>query len=151
MSHSYVSALFHCVFSTKDRRPLIPATLAERLHPYMGGIARDNSMKILEIGGTENHVHFLLSLCTKLSISKAVQLIKGGSSKWVHDAFPQNHAAFAWQEGYGAFTIGISQTRRTIEYIRKQKEHHTTKSFEDEFKAFLKKHWIDYDEEYVFG
>ncbi len=151
MSHTYVSALFHCVFSTKQRRRLISGVLSERLHPYMGGVARDNKMKILEIGGTENHVHFLLSVPATLSLAKAVQLIKGGSSKWVHDTFPQEHGGFEWQEGYGAFSVGISQTTRTREYIRRQMEHHKTRSFEDEFRAFLKKHWIKYDEEYVFG
>ena len=151
MSHTYVSALYHCVFSTKERRPLIPAALAERLFPYMGGIARENEMKVLEIGGTENHVHFLLSLPAPLALAKGIQLIKGGSSKWVHDTFGEEHTRFAWQEGYGAFSIGVSQIQHTIEYIRGQQEHHSRKSFEEEFRAFLKEHWIEYDDAHVFG
>lgn len=151
MSHTYVSAMYHCVFSTKERRPLIPDTLAPRLFPYMGGIARENAMKLVEIGGVESHVHFLLSLPATMSLSKAMQLIKGGSSKWVHDTFPKEHKGFAWQEGYGAFSISISQTQSTLTYIRNQKAHHARRTFEDEFKAILRKHWIEYDEGYVLG
>jgi len=102
-------------------------------------------MKALVIGGVEDHVHLLLSLPSTLAISKAIQLIKGGSSKWVHDSFP-GHLDFAWQEGYGAFTIGISQARGTIRYIKSQAEHHRRKSFQEEFLAFLKKHGIQFDE-----
>ena len=81
---SYVSSYFHCVFSTKERRPLIPPPLRERLLPFLGGIARQNGMKAIEIGGAPDHVHILLSFPSTISIAKALQLIKGGSSKWVH-------------------------------------------------------------------
>ena len=106
MAHSYVSALFHCVFSTKERQRLITEDLQERLWQYMGGIARENKMRALTIGGADDHVHLLLSMPSTLTIAKAMQLIKGGSSKWVHDTFPQLKD-FEWQEGYGAFSIGI--------------------------------------------
>ena len=151
MSHTYISALFHCVFSTKNRAPLISVTLAKRLFPYMGGIAREHDMKLVEIGGIENHVHFLISLPSVISIAKAMQLIKGGSSKWVHETFGNEGKGFAWQDGYGAFSIGVSQSEQTIAYIRNQEVHHQKKSFEEEFRAILQKHWITYDEEYVFG
>ena len=88
MGHSFTSSLFHCVFSTKGRRLLITEDLRLRLWPYMGGIARDNRMKALTIGGVEDHVHLLLSLPSTLAIAKAIQLIKGGSSFWVHENFP---------------------------------------------------------------
>ena len=81
--------------------------LQERLWPYMGGIARENNMKALAIGGIEDHIHLLISLPATLSIAKAIQLLKGGSSKWVHDRFP-DHNNFKWQEGYGAFSVNIS-------------------------------------------
>ncbi len=110
MPHSYVSALYHCVFSTKERRKEITEELQERLWPYMGGIARENKMRALAIGGVEDHVHLLLSIPSILSIAKAMQLIKGASSKWVHDTFPE-HKSFEWQEGYGAFSVGISTGR----------------------------------------
>ncbi len=150
MSHTYVSALYHCVFSTKERRRIITPALQERLWPIMGGIAREQGVKALTIGGVEDHVHLLLSLPTTMSIAKAVQLIKGASSKWVHDAFPE-HGCFAWQEGYGAFSIGISQTDATLAYIRSQREHHRQTTFQEEFRTFLKKHGIEYDERYVWG
>jgi putative transposase len=150
MAHSYTSALFHCVFSTKDRRKLIDADLQSRLWPYLGGIARENNMKALAIGGVEDHVHLLLSLPSTMPVAKAIQLIKGGSSKWIHDEFPHLRG-FAWQEGYGAFSIGVSQIEDTQRYITNQAEHHRTRSFEDEFIAFLNRHEVDYDPRYVWG
>jgi REP element-mobilizing transposase RayT len=150
MSHSYVSALYHCVFSAKERRKIITEDLQERLWPYMGGIARENRMKALEIGGVEDHVHLLLSIPSTLTIANAMQLIKGGSSKWVHDTFPK-YKDFEWQEGYGAFTVGISQVPDTKNYIRNQHEHHRTKTYQEEFITFLEKHGIEYDRRYVCG
>jgi putative transposase len=150
LSHTYVNALFHCTFSTKGRRRLITADLQERLWPFLGGIAREQGLKALAIGGVEDHVHLLLSLPATMPVAKAIQLVKGASSKWVHDTFPE-HRVFAWQEGYGAFSIGVSQTTATIAYIRRQPEHHRHKTFQDEFRLFLKKHGIQYDERYVWG
>ena len=150
MSHSYVNSLFHCVFSTKERRKTITPDLEDRLWQYMGGIARDNKMKAMQIGGIEDHIHLLLSLSSTVTVSKALQLIKGGSSKWVHDTFPQ-HAGFEWQEGYGAFSIGVSQVEDTKQYIAKQREHHRTKTFQEEFIAILERHGIEYDPRYVWG
>jgi putative transposase len=149
MSHSYVSQLMHCVFSTKERRPLITPHLQERLFPYIGGIARKNMMKLITAGGVEDHIHLLLSLPKTLDIAHAMQLIKGGSSKWIHDEFTE-HRMFAWQEGYGAFSIGIGEVERTVKYINNQAVHHKRKDFETEFISFLDKHHIEYDERYVF-
>jgi len=100
------------------------------------------------VGGTEDHVHILLSLHAAMPLAKAVQLLKDSSSRWMNE----NQAkGFAWQEGYGAFTLGVSQKSRTIDYIKRQAEHHRKRSFEEEFLAFLKKHAIDYDPKYVWG
>ena len=145
---SYVSSYYHCVFSTKERRPLITPGLQERLWPYLGGIARQNEMKAIEIGGVADHVHILLSLPSTLSIAKAMQLIKGGSSKWVHDSFPE-HRLFGWQVKYGAFGVSVSLLDKTIQYIRNQAEHHRKMTFQEEFLALLKKHGIAYDERYL--
>ena len=150
MPHSYVSALFHCAFSTKGRRRTISPELQDRLWPYLGGIARENKMKALAVGGIEDHVHLLLSLPSTIEVAKAIQLIKGGSSKWVHDTFPE-HRDFAWQEGYGAFSIGISQLEETKRYIATQREHHRRRTFQEEFLAFLKKHGIEYDPQHIWG
>lgn len=100
------------------------------------------------VGGTENHAHVLLSLPATIALAKAVQLIKGASSHWMNE----NHTnGFAWQQGYGAFTVGISQRDDTIAYIRSQAEHNRKRSFEEEFVAFLKKNGIEYDPQYVWG
>jgi REP element-mobilizing transposase RayT len=143
--HSFTSCHLHVVFSTKERRRLITLDLQQRLWPYLGGIARENKIKALCVGGVEDHVHILLSLPSTVAISKAVQLLKGNSSKWIHETFPAQHG-FAWQEGYGAFSIGISGVDDTIKYIQSQSEHHRTKLFKEEFVAFLKKHGLEYDE-----
>ncbi len=148
MSHTYVSELVHCVFSTKERRNLIPADIQPALCAFLGGIARKNGFKALMVGGTENHVHILLSLPASMPLAKAMQLIKGASSHWMNEKHTQG---FTWQEGYGAFTVGISQKDDTIAYIRSQGEHHRKRSFEEEFVAFLKKHDVEYDPQYVFG
>jgi len=140
----------HYVFSTKDRRKLISPTLQNQLWPYLGGIARENEMKALAVGGMDDHVHLLVSLPSTLSVAKGIQLIKGGSSKWIHDTFPE-HGTLAWQEGYGAFSIGVSGVEDTIAYINRQAEHHRGKTFEEEFIGFLNRHGIDYDPRYVFG
>ena len=150
MAHSFVCSYFHCVWSTKERKPLITADLEQRLWPYMGGIARDNGFKALAVGVVANHVQLLLSLPGSLAVAKAVQLSKGGSSKWIHDVFPE-HRTFAWQEGYGAFSIGVSQLDPTVLYIHNQKEHHRRKSFQDEFLSFLKRHRVEYDPRFIWG
>lgn len=149
MSHSYVSSLMHCTFSTKDRHPVIDSDLESRLWPYLGGIARENRMKALAIGGTPDHVHALLSLPGMMSFAKAVQLIKGGSSKWIHDTF-HKYRKFEWQEGYGAFSVSASEMNKTVEYIENQKEHHRKRTFQEEFLELLKKHGIEYDSRYIF-
>jgi REP element-mobilizing transposase RayT len=133
------------VFSTKERRRLITLDMQPRLWAYLGGIARENKMKALCVGGVEDHVHVLLTLPAVLSISKAVQLIKGNSSKWIHETFPAQRD-FAWQEGYAAFSIGISGVDDTIKYIQSQAEHHRTRTFKEELIAFLNKHGLEYDE-----
>lgn len=150
MAHSYVSSHLHYVFSTKERRKLITRDLRDRLWPYLGGIAREHQMKALGVGGTDDHVHLLLSLPSTLSVAKAVQIIKGGSSKWISEQFPLQRD-FEWQEGYGAFGVSISRIARTREYIAGQEEHHRTRTFEEEFIRFLERHGIEYDPKYVFG
>ncbi|HEY3760709.1 MAG TPA: IS200/IS605 family transposase [Verrucomicrobiae bacterium] len=145
---SYISSYFHCVFSTKDRRPFIKPELRERLWPFLGGIARQNKMTTMEVGGMEDHVHILLSLPATISISKAMQLIKGGSSKWIHETFSEQRT-FAWQEEYGAFSVSVSQLDKTVAYIRGQPEHHRKMTFQEEFLMLLKKHSIKYDERYL--
>ena len=147
-SMSYVSAYFHCVFSTKDRRPLITPELRDRLWPFLGGIACQNKMKAIEVGGVEDHVHILLSLPSTMAVAKALQLVKGGSSKWIHETFPTQRL-FAWQEEYGAFSVSVSQPDKAIEYSKGQAKHHRKMTFQEEFLALLKRHHVEYDERYL--
>jgi putative transposase len=149
MSHTYCSALFHCVFSTKERRKTISPAIQPRLWAYVGGVAREHGMKALAIGGTEDHVHLLLSLPSSLPVAKAMREVKSASSLWMKQISAQR--SFEWQEGYGAFSIGWTQVGTTIAYIAKQKEHHQKRDFQAEFLAFLKKHRIEYDPKYVWG
>ena len=107
-------------------------------------------MKAIEIGGMPDHVHILLFLPSTLSIAKALQLFKGGSSNWVHETFPE-HRFFGWQVKYAAFSVSVSQLAKTIEYIRNQEAHHRKMTFQEEFLALLKKHRVTYDERYLWG
>ena len=143
--HSFVSCLIHCVWSTKNREPCLIPDLRERLWPYLGGIAKQNQMKTLAIGGAADHVHILLSLPATLSVAKAMQLLKGNSSKWIRETFPKMRP-FAWQEGYGAFSVGISGVDATVTYINNQTEHHRKRSFREESIAMLQKHGFEYEE-----
>ena len=127
---------------------MITPALRERLWPFLGGIARQNKMMAMEIGGVEDHVHMLLSLPSTISIAKALQLIKGGSSKWVHETFP-DQSLFAWQVKYGSFSVSVSQLDKIIEYIKQQAEHHRKMTFKEEFVALLKKHRLQFDERYL--
>jgi REP element-mobilizing transposase RayT len=124
---------------------MLTSDLCDRLWPYLGGIARENKMKALAIGGAADHVHMLISLPATLSVAKAVQLLKGNSSKWIHETFSKLRS-FQWQEGYGAFSIGISGVDATVRYIRSQPEHHRTKTFKEEVTSMLRKHGFDFDE-----
>jgi putative transposase len=141
MAHSRICCLIHVVFSTSERRATIRPDMEDRLHAYLGGIAHTNRMHALAIGGTADHVHLLLSLPGTVSISKSVQLLKSGSSKWVHENFPTAQH-FSWQEGFGAFSIGVSQRAATVKYIQSQHEHHTRIIFADELNKFLAVHEI---------
>ena len=127
---------------------MITPSLQERLWPYLGGIAREHKMTALEIGGVADHVHILLSLPSSMAIAKGLQLIKGGSSKWVHDTFPE-HRLFGWQVKYRSFSVSFSQLDNIVEYIRNQAEHHKKMSFKEEIIALLRKHRIQYDEHYL--
>ena len=148
MANTYASINIHYVFSTKNREPVLFGETRERLWAFMGGIARENKMKAQAIGGVADHIHLLIALPPALSISKAVQIIKGSSSLWIHQTFPKLRG-FAWQEGYGAFTVSVSHLKETIAYINNQEEHHRTKGFKEEYLAFLKRHAIDYQEKYL--
>ncbi|HUO85062.1 MAG TPA: IS200/IS605 family transposase [Thermoanaerobaculia bacterium] len=149
MSHTYTNLLVHCIFSTKNREHHLDEEIRSRLWPFIGGIARENGIKALEVGGFTDHVHMLLSLPATMPVAKAMQLIKAGSSRFVKETYARPR--FAWQEGYGAFSVSMSSRDRTIEYIRNQEKHHRKRTFQEEFLEILQKHGIDYDPRYVWG
>jgi len=141
MSHSYICCLVHVVFSTSECRPLIRENMQNRLHAYIGGIARENGMAALAVGGVADHAHVLLSLSRTVAVAKAVQLLKAGSSKWLKESYGELKG-FAWQEGYAAFSVSLSQRDRTVDYILRQPEHHKRITFAEEYSKFLRVHGI---------
>ena len=150
MANSYTSLFIHIIFSTHNRERVLISALRNRLWAYMGGIARENKIKPVSIGGTMDHAHMLISIPAIIPVAKAVQLVKGGSSKWLHENI-SSFRNFAWQEGYGAFSIGASQVDEVAAYIARQEEHHRVKSFQEEYLNYLKEYRIEYDERYLWG
>jgi putative transposase len=148
MANTYTALHYHFVCSTKHRKPWITPDIEERIWEYLGGIAKENKIKPLKIGGVDDHIHMLLGAPPTLAPSKIAQLIKGGSSAWIHDTFPKLRE-FAWQDGYGAFTVSKSLVPDVIAYILNQREHHRVKTFKEEYLALLERHGIDFDERYV--
>ena len=148
MAHTYTDLLVHLIFSTKDRTPLLDAKLKSRLFPYMGGIIRELDGTALAINGPSDHVHILILLPAKITLSEMVGKLKANSSGWIHREFTDKQA-FTWQTGYAAFTVSHSQKQSVLDYIAHQEEHHRKVSFQDELIAFFKKHEIEYDERYL--
>ncbi len=147
MPHTYSQNYLHVVFSTKERRKLITKDFQPKLWSYMAGIGRNNDFLVLANGGMEDHAHLLIQLPATLTLAKAVQLLKGGSSKLVGE----HGREFSWQEGYGAFGVSKSNINAVVKYIANQEKHHRKITFEEEFIALLEKHGIEYDPKYVFG
>jgi len=148
MAQTLTRVRLHIVFSTKDRRNLITPAVESELHAYLGGICRNRESPALAIGGTENHVHLLISLSKNLALSDFMMMLKKDSSKWIK----KNRSTFRdfhWQDGYGAFSIGESQVRTVTEYIRGQKERHATLTFEDELVALAERYGVAFDLRYL--
>lgn len=145
---SHTNLLYHIVFATKERAPLITSVLRPELHKYLGGIVRNLGGTALEINGMAEHVHALAVLPPTVSVSDFMSKLKANSSSW---AKAQTRGRFAWQRRYGAFTVSESQVERVRNYIRNQEEHHRKTTFEDEYKALLRAHRIDIDEEHLWA
>jgi putative transposase len=150
MSHSYSSNRIHLVFSTKNREKRIPPELQTKLWPYMAGIARNHGFQAIKVGGVEDHAHTLLLLPPTIPLSKAVQILKSCSSKWLNETGAAGRG-FSWQEGYGAFSVSASQTDGVLRYIQNQPSHHAKRSFENEFLELLKRYGVAYDPAHVLG
>ena len=150
MSHTYSSNRIHVIFSTKERERRFGEEIRPKLWAYMAGIAHNHGFEAMIVGGEPDHIHALLLLPPAMPLAKAVQLLKGSSSKWLNESGAAGRD-FAWQEGYGAFSVSASQTANVFRYIRNQSSHHAKKSFAEEFVALLKRYGIPYDPAYVLG
>jgi REP element-mobilizing transposase RayT len=148
MAQSLSSILIHLIFSTKNREPLVTAEIEPVLHRYMAGILKEKHCPALTIGGTPDHVHVLFTLARTTSVSDVVEDLKKDSSKWIKTQGAAFHQ-FHWQAGYGAFSIGQSSVAQTRQYIDNQKQHHVKQTFQDEYRAFLMKYGVEYDERHV--
>ena len=148
MGDSYTNLLYHIVFSTKDRRPLITPDYEVRLYDYIGGTIRSLGGISLEVNGVEDHVHVLAKLRPDRALSDVLRKLKANASGWMHRVFPALED-FTWQRGYGAFTVSQSSVNEVREYIARQKQHHQKISFRDEFIRFLIANEIEFDERYV--
>jgi REP element-mobilizing transposase RayT len=148
MAQTFTNLLTHIIFSSKDRTPSIGQEFRADLHAYMGGIIRNLAGQALLVNGTADHVHLLVWLPPIVAIAEALRVLKSNSSKWIHETFPAQNA-FAWQAGYGAFSVSQSNVAAVLKYIRDQERHHRRKSFQEEFLAFLKRNNIAYDERYI--
>jgi len=147
MSRTFTNLLTHLIFSTKDREAVIVPEIKSELFAYLGGLTRELKGKAYGINGLTDHVHLLISLPPVVSISEALRFIKSNSSGWVHDKWPRR--SFAWQLGYGAFSVSKSNAPEVLMYIGNQEAHHRKRTFKDEFVDLLRKHEIEYDERYI--
>lgn len=148
MPQSLANIYIHLIFSTKDRQPLLTDTIRPSLHSYLGQIGKTLECPIILVNSVEDHVHILHRLSRTVTISKAVEEFKKSTSKWLKSQSP-DLANFSWQSGYGAFSVSESNLDSVTAYIQNQREHHRTKSFQDEFREFLKKNKLTFDEQYL--
>jgi len=149
MAQTLVCLRVHVVFSTKDRQPMITPEIEPELYAYLGGVMRNLGSRCLAAGGTNNHVHLLVSQSKNMALSKLMEEIKKSSSKWTKTKGPELRT-FGWQDGYGAFTIGQSQVEAVEQYIARQKERHKKQTFEEELET-LQKYQVPYDERYIWS
>jgi putative transposase len=147
VASTHLSLHYHVVFSTKDRVPLIAAAWRERLHAYLGGVVRNVHGVPEAIGGMADHVHLLIGLRATTCLADVVRDVKAVSSRWVHEETGERY--FAWQEGYGAFTVSASQRDAVRAYIARQEAHHQKRTFQEEYIELLKRSGVDYDARFL--
>ena len=150
MANTFTQLRYHCVFSTKDRTPLIVSKIEKQVWAIVAETANRRGMNALRVGGIENHIHILLDIPKTLAVAEALKQLKGGSSHALNTAglIP---GRFAWQDGYSAFTVIASSIPDVVEYVAKQREHHRRRTFEDESAALLEKSGVEYNERYLLG
>jgi putative transposase len=148
MPQSLARMLIHLVFSTKNREPVLTPEVRRELHPYLVGVLNGIDCPSVQVGGVEDHVHLFFGLSRTMAMSSVVEAVKTSSSKWIKmkgRAFGNFH----WQAGYGAFSVSQSVADTVVAYIQNQAEHHRTMTFQEEYRKFLDKHQVAYDEKYV--
>jgi REP element-mobilizing transposase RayT len=150
MANTFSQIYFHIVFSTKNRVDFIDPDIEARVWAYIGGIARKHKMTAIQVGGIDNHIHGLVGAPTTALASQVAKYLKGDSSYWIHNEFPKMQD-FAWQDGYGVFSVSKSLIPNVVDYIKGQRQHLAKQTFDEEFVELLKLHEIDYDERYLFG
>ncbi len=148
MPQSLAKILVHLVYSTKNRERILTEDIREELHRYTAGILKNYESPAILINSVEDHIHILFSQSRNYTLADLVEQVKKGSSKWIKTR-GRAFARFHWQNGYGAFSVSQSNVKKVTAYIQRQQEHHKRQSFQDEFRAFLKRHDIEYDERYV--
>ena len=148
MAQSLVKNYVHIIFSTKHRNDFIDNAVEKELYSYISTICKDNDSPAIKIGGTENHIHILLTLSRKYAMMHVIQEIKAHSSRWIKTK-GKKYENFFWQDGYGAFSVSQKNVFATINYIKNQKKHHQNEDFKDEFLTILKKYETKYDEKYL--
>jgi putative transposase len=148
MSGKYLSLLVHFTWSTAGREPWLGTDMREDLYPYIGGIIRNKNARLICAGGMYDHIHLYASLPSTISIADFVNTVKSNSSRWIHESYSPLRS-FAWQEGYGAFSVSKSEETKVIQYIRNQEAHHRKKTFKEELVGLLERHGIEYDNRYI--
>jgi putative transposase len=148
LAGTFSNIVLHVIFSTKNRVMTIKPDIQDRLYAFIGGIVRDERGTLLRAGGMPDHLHLLIRWRTDGAVSDLLRNVKGRSSKWIHDTFPEQHG-FAWQAGYGVFSVSQSQCEHVRRYISDQNEHHRGQTFQEEFIEFLRAHAIEYDDRYI--
>jgi REP element-mobilizing transposase RayT len=150
MAGKYLSLLVHFTWSTARREPWLETEMREDLYSYIGGIMNNKKAKLIAAGGMFDHIHLCASLPSTISVADFVNAVKSNSSRWIHESFSQLRT-FAWQEGYGAFSVSKSEEPRVVKYIGNQQDHHRKRTFKQELITLLDKHEIEYDERYLWN
>ena len=148
MAGKHLSVGVHFIWSTAGREPWIAPEWCERLYSYLGGMLREKNARLISAGGTCDHIHLYVSIPSTITLADLVSAMKANSSRWIHETFPKQRA-FAWQKGYGAFSVSKSGEEHVLEYIRGQEEHHRHRGFKEEYLGFLQKYGVEYDEQYL--
>ena len=148
MAQSLSKVIVHIIFSTKDREPWLGSEVRPRMHAYLATVCRDIGAELVRVGGVADHVHIVTLLPRTVSQAQLIEEIKKASSKWIK-AVDARYRGFFWQRGYGAFSVSPSQLDSVVQYVEAQQEHHRTRTFQEEYRELLRRHGVDFDEQYV--